>query len=200
MMFVLLVLIGYLIGSIPSGYLAMRCFTGSDIRLMGTGNTTVTAVMIYGGKLPGIVAFLGEIAKAIILFFIAKSLVGEPWAVVVLIIAAGFGCSWSIWLRGNGGQGLSIGIAGLVLINPLPVLITAFTYLVPLLTIKNHVLSGRIFRASFPPILGIWYTSWEWALAGLLIVAPSLLKAWVSGDDVEVAKEAKDVGHSSAGV
>ncbi len=200
MMFVLLVLIGYLVGSIPSGYLSMRFFTGTDIRTMGTGNTTVTAVMIYGGRLPGIVAFFTEIAKAIILFFIAGFLVGETWAVLVIIIAAIFGCSWSIWLRGNGGQGLTIGISGLVLINPLPILITAISYLVPLITIKNHVLSGRIFRASFPPILGIWYSSWEWALAGLLIVAPSLLKAWVSGDDVEVAKRAEGVGHTGAGV
>ena len=65
MMFLFLVLAGFLIGGIPSGYLSMRYFTGADIRTLGTGSATVTAVMIHGGRIPGTVALLLEIAKAI---------------------------------------------------------------------------------------------------------------------------------------
>jgi glycerol-3-phosphate acyltransferase PlsY len=56
--FISLVLIGYFIGSIPSSYISMRFFTGKDIRKLGTGNATVTAVLMYGGKRPAIIAAL----------------------------------------------------------------------------------------------------------------------------------------------
>ncbi len=197
-MFVLLLLIGYLIGSIPSGYLSMRIFSGQDIRTLGTGNATVTAVMIYGGRLPGIVALLAEIIKAVICIFIAIALVGETWASLVILIAAVFGCSWSVWLKGGGGQGLTIGMSGLVLLNVVAVLIMAVFYLLPLATTKRHLLSNRIFRISVPIVLGSWYASWEWALAGCILVMPSFIKGWASGDDVVEARKVDSVGHTGA--
>lgn len=103
--FVILILIGYLIGSIPSSYLSMRLFTGKDIRTMGTGNATVTAVLMYGGKRPALAAFVAEIVKSAICVLIAYIMVGEIWASLVIVIAAVFGCSWSLWLKGGGGQG-----------------------------------------------------------------------------------------------
>lgn len=197
--FILLVLLGYFIGSIPSSYLSMRFFTGKDIRTMGTGNTTVTAVLMYGGKRPALVAFLGEISKAIICILIAHFWVGESWASLVLLVAAVFGCNWSIWLKGGGGQGLTIGISGLVFLNVLAVLIMAAFYLLPMLITKQHVLSNRLFRISVPVVLLIWYGFWEWALAGFLIVLPSLVKDLAVGDDVMRARKADGVGHNGVG-
>jgi glycerol-3-phosphate acyltransferase PlsY len=199
MMFVLLALIGYLIGSVPSGYLAMRLFTGKDIRTFGTGSATVTAVMIHGGKRPGILAFLLEISKGIICVVLAHYLVGKDWATLVLLVAAVSGCSWSVWLRGGGGQGLTIGISGLVLVNPLPILIMSVFYLLPMLVTKRHLLSNRLFRISLPVILFLWYGTWEWFLAGSLIVIPSLIKGWIYGDDVVEARKAGGVSQTGAG-
>ena len=96
--FILLILIGYLVGSIPASYLAMRLFTGKDLRKLGTGNATLTAVFLHGGKRPGIVALLGEIAKAGVCVLVAHFMVGETWASMVILVTAVYGCSWSIWL------------------------------------------------------------------------------------------------------
>jgi glycerol-3-phosphate acyltransferase PlsY len=155
--------------------------------------------MIHGGKLPGITALLLEISKGIICFVLAHYLVGETWATLVLLVAAVFGCNWSVWLRGGGGQGLTIGISGLVLLDPRPILIMAVFYLLPMLTTKRHLLSNRLFRLSLPIILLIWYGSWEHFLAGFLIVIPSFIKGWIYGDDVVEAKKADSVNHSGAG-
>lgn len=197
MMFILLALSGYLIGSVPSGFLSMRLFTGRDIRSLGTGSATVTAVMIHGGKRPGVVALVLEIIKTIICIVIAHYLVGEVWATLVILVAAVVGCNWSIWLKGSGGQGLTIGVFGLFLLNPLPILIMAVFYLLPMLITKRHVLSNRLFRLSLPVILGLWYGSWEWPLAGCLIVVPSFIKEWLFGDDVVDTR--KTGGVSQAG-
>ena len=197
--FVFLALIGYFIGSVPSSYLSMRFFTGKDIRTMGTGSATVTAVLMHGGKRPALVAFISEIAKAVICILIAYFAVGEAWASLVILVAAVFGCNWSIWLKGGGGQGLTIGVSGLVLINVLAVLIMAAFYLMPMLITKRHVLSNRLFRISVPTVLWFWYNSWEWALAGCLIVLPSLIKEVAMGDDVVRARKANGVGHNGGG-
>jgi glycerol-3-phosphate acyltransferase PlsY len=192
--FVILILIGYLIGSIPSSYLSMRLFTGNDIRTMGTGNATVTAVLMHGGKRPALVALVAEMAKAGICVLIAHLMVGEIWASFVIVVAAVFGCSWSLWLKGGGGQGMTIGVVGLVLVNVLAVLIMAAWYIIPMVVTRRHVLSNRLFRLSVPVVLWLWYTSWEYALAGCLLVAPSLIKELITGDDVVKARKADGVG------
>jgi glycerol-3-phosphate acyltransferase PlsY len=192
--FIILILIGYLIGSIPSSYLSMRAFTGKDIRTMGTGNATVTAVLMYGGKRPALAAFVAEIVKSAICVLIAYIMVGELWASLVIVIAAVFGCSWSLWLRGGGGQGMTIGISGLVLINVLAVLIMAAWYILPMVVTRRHVLSNRLFRMAVPIVLWLWYDSWEYALAGCLLVMPSFIKELITGDDVVKARKADGVG------
>jgi len=192
--FVILILIGYLIGSIPSSYLSMRLFTGKDIRTMGTGNATVTAVLMYGGKRPALAALVAEIVKSAICVLIAYIMVGELWASLVIVIAAVFGCSWSLWLRGGGGQGMTIGVSGLVLINVLAVLIMAAWYILPMVVTRRHVLSNRLFRMAVPIVLWLWYDSWEYALAGCLLVMPSFIKELITGDDVVKARKADGVG------
>jgi len=192
--FIILVLIGYLIGSIPSSFLSMRIFTGKDIRTMGTGNATVTAVLMHGGKRPALAAFLAEIAKGGICILIAWLTVGELWASFAILVAAVFGCSWSIWLKGGGGQGMTIGMSGLVLINVLAVLIMAAWYILPLVVTRRHVMSNRLFRLSVPIVLWLWYSSWEYALAGCLLVMPSFIKELIMGDDIVKARKADGVG------
>lgn len=192
--FIILIVIGYLIGSIPSSYLSMRFFTGKDIRTMGTGNATVTAVLLHGGKRPALAAFLAEMAKAGICVLIAHLMVGELWASFVIVVAAVIGCNWPIWLRRGGGQGMTIGVSGLVLINVLAVLIMAAWYILPMVITRRHVLSNRLFRISIPIVLWLWYDSWEYALAGCLIVVPSLVKELIAGDDVVEARKARGVG------
>jgi glycerol-3-phosphate acyltransferase PlsY len=192
--FIILAVIGYLLGSIPSSYLSMRLFTGKDIRTMGTGNATVTAVLLHGGKRPALVAFVAEIAKAGICVLIAHFMVGELWASFVIVVAAVIGCNWPIWLRRGGGQGMTIGVSGLVLINVLAVLIMAAWYIIPMVVTRRHVLSNRLFRLSMPIVLWLWYDSWEYALAGCLIVMPSLVKELITGDDVVAARKAGGIG------
>ena len=192
--FILLILIGYLVGSIPASYLAMRLFTGKDLRKLGTGNATLTAVFLHGGKRPGIVALLGEIAKAGVCVLVAHFMVGETWASMVILVAAVYGCSWSIWLKGGGGQGLTVGVSGLVLVNVLPVLIMAAFYILPAVITRRHVLSNRLFRLSLPVILWLWYDFWEFALAGCLLVLPSFIKQFITGDDVVEARKARSLG------
>lgn len=208
LLFVLLVVIGYLIGSIPSAYLSMRFFTGKDIRTIGTRSATVTAVIIHGGKLPGAVGLLGEIVKAIICVYLAiwisgeslinnpwsaliarEALVEEVWPVLVMLVTASLASSYSIWLKGNGGQGQTIMVTGLILLKPILVLIIGACYILPFAITRRHLLSNHIFHVAIPISLWIFNGSWEWGLAGFLFVLPAVIKQFTVGDEVVHAKK-----------
>jgi len=204
LIFILLVVAGYIIGSIPSAYLAMRAFTGKDIRSMGTGSATITAVIIHGGKLPGAVGLLGETVKAAFCLLIAsllasESLASEPWPALVILIAAVYASSYSIWLKGNGGQGQTIMVTGIIMINPIMVFVIAACYVFPLLITRRHLISNHLFHILLPISLGLVNWQWEWGLAGILFVLPSVIKQIVVGDEVAHAKKISSIGPNSSG-
>jgi glycerol-3-phosphate acyltransferase PlsY len=92
------IVIGYLLGSIPPANIMMHLWKKQDLRKLGTGNVTSTAVIIHAGKLPGTLSLLGEVFKTFLCLFIAYLLVGELWAYLVMLVSAAVGEIWSIWL------------------------------------------------------------------------------------------------------
>ncbi len=56
-MSLLILLLGYLLGSFPSGYLAGRIIKGIDIRSIGSGSTGATNVLRHIGKRAAIAVF-----------------------------------------------------------------------------------------------------------------------------------------------
>ena len=199
MTFVLLALIGYSIGSIPSSYLVMRAYTGKDIRKLGTGDATATAVGMHAGWQPATCAIVAELAKAAVLVVIAHVWIGEAWAGLVILTAGVLGSSWSIWLKGGGGQGQSMACFGLLMLNYGAMLVSAAFYLLPFALTRRHPLSNHIFHFAIPVVLGVWNLSWGWALAGALMVAPPLIKQRRYGDEFAEARKAGEVGRGSVG-
>ena len=69
----LLLAIGYLLGAIPSGYLAGRWLKGIDLRDCGSGSTGATNVLRNVGKSPALVVFLIDVGKGALAVLLAKS-------------------------------------------------------------------------------------------------------------------------------
>ena len=117
--------LGYLIGSIPTGFLVVRAVTGLDVRQVGSGRTGGTNVLRAAGRNAFILTVLGDIAKGALATLAARLLFGE-----VAQLVAGFfavvGNNWSLFLRSRGGAGVMTTLGTLLIIAPLPMLAIAW--------------------------------------------------------------------------
>ncbi len=120
---------GYLLGSIPSGYLAGQWIQGVDIRSLGSGSTGATNVLRVFGKGPALAVFLVDVLKGTAAVLLAKALLqpqgiaaaGDWWSdwwVVAAGLAALAGHSWSLWLGGKGGKAVATGLGMLLGLVP----------------------------------------------------------------------------------
>lgn len=98
----------YLLGSIPTGYLAVRALNGKDIRSHGSGNIGMANAYRVGGTRVALVVLLGDALKGAVLVLVARVVLLLPdLAVVTIGFAAIIGHDFPIFLRGHGGKGIA---------------------------------------------------------------------------------------------
>jgi len=132
---VLLVVAGYLIGSIPSGVLVVRVARGEDIRAQGSGNIGATNVWRTYGKSLGIPVAVLDVAKGFVPALVG-SLVGGDWVGVLAGAAAMLGHARPVYLGfSKGGKmvatagGVTLALAPLAAVTCLAVWIVTFAIL-----------------------------------------------------------------------
>ena len=114
--------LGYLLGAVPTGVLVCRALQSTDVRQHGSGHTgglNVSRVAgIWAGALTAIVdGLLGAAAVAG-----ATLLTRNPWAATVAGVMAAVGHDWSVFIRFDGGIGLSKLAGALLCLSPLQTL------------------------------------------------------------------------------
>jgi glycerol-3-phosphate acyltransferase PlsY len=117
---IIVVTIGYLLGSIPTAYIATRLATGKDIRQLGGGNVgglnTYREVGVWPATAVGIVDF----SKGFAAIAIAYWLLDLPLVFVLLAgLGAVIGHNWMVWLKFSGGKGMGPAIGALMVAMPL---------------------------------------------------------------------------------
>lgn len=104
---IFVLLLSYLVGSIPFGLIIVRTFTGKDVRDVGSGRTGGTNAMRAAGLFAGILTALGDILKGLVAGWLADVLLpGQPVVKVVAVLLAIAGHNYSIFLikRNNAGR------------------------------------------------------------------------------------------------
>ena len=106
----LILFLGYLFGSFPSGYLAGRIVKGIDIRSLGSGSTGATNVLRHIGKRAAITVFLIDVSKGFLSILLAKYfLLNDSWQVAIGLSTL-MGHIWPIWLNWKGGKAVATGL------------------------------------------------------------------------------------------
>ena len=117
-MTLLAVVVGYLLGTIPTGYLLTRWLAGADLRSIGSGGTGATNAQRALGWKWGVVVLLGDLAKGALAVIAARALDAGQSAEAVAGASAVIGHCWPIWLRFRGGKGVATGAGAAVALSP----------------------------------------------------------------------------------
>jgi glycerol-3-phosphate acyltransferase PlsY len=188
-----LLLAGYLLGSIPSGYLAGRWLMGLDIRREGSGSTGATNVLRVVGKGPALVVFLVDVLKGTAAVVLAKLLLeplGTPlgpagWMIDSVVVATGLaalaGHIWPVWLGWRGGKAVATAL-GMLLGLAWPVGLACFGIFLAVLSLSRIVsLSSVVAAVGLPLLMLGWFQHqamglrWPYLVLALLT---SLLVIW----------------------
>ncbi len=106
----LILFLGYLFGSFPSGYIAGRIAKGIDIRSLGSGSTGATNVLRHIGKRAAITVFLLDVFKGVLSILLAKYfLLNDSWQVAISLSTL-IGHIWPVWLNWKGGKAVATGL------------------------------------------------------------------------------------------
>lgn len=117
---IIAVVLGYLLGSIPTAYIVTRLAKGKDVRRLGGGNVGGLNVYREVGKLPAAVVAIVDLAKGAAAVAIAYWLLDlEVYFVLAAAVAAVVGHNWMVWLKFSGGKGMGAAIGGLFVLLPL---------------------------------------------------------------------------------
>lgn len=111
---------GYLLGSIPSGYLLGRWLAGIDLRQYGSGSTGATNTMRVLGARGFALTFAADVLKAAAAILLARALVGDALGPAVAeclaAIAAIVGHNWSVFIGFAGGRGAACSVGAMLLL------------------------------------------------------------------------------------
>jgi len=153
---VLAVFAAYLIGSIPTGYIIVKLFTGQDIRTIGSGSTGATNVKRVMGKKWFFIVMLLDAFKGALPVILAKifatAFVSIGLIPVLCAIAAILGHSKSIFLKFSGGKSVASGVGTILALNWQVGLAIAAIWAV-VTYISKYVSLGSIIALSISPIL-----------------------------------------------
>ena len=152
----LTLLLGYLLGSLPSGFLAGKWCKGIDLRTIGSGSTGATNVLRNVGKKPALVVFLVDVAKGAAAVLLAGALTQSnplnDWIQVLAGLAALAGHIWPVWLGFKGGKAVATGL-GLFLGLAWPVGLACFGVFMAVFSLSRIVSLASVVAAVSLPLL-----------------------------------------------
>jgi len=147
-------LVSYLIGSIPTAYIAVRIKARIDIRLAGSGNVgTMNAYEVTGSRLLGIAVLVVDVAKGAVAALLGEWL-GHGSVMVFGTSLFGVVCGhcFPVWLKFKGGRGLAT-TAGGMLVGAWPIVVVWLALWGMGYLIMKNIHAGNAFAIVATPLL-----------------------------------------------
>ena len=144
--------IGYLCGSLPTGYLAGKWLLNIDLRIIGSGSTGATNVLRHVGKKAALIVFLIDVGKGITPVLLAKVLNLDDFWQVAAGISSLTGHIWPVWLKWKGGKAVATGL-GIFLGLSWPVGLASLGIFLIIFSLSKIVSLASVISAISLPIL-----------------------------------------------
>jgi glycerol-3-phosphate acyltransferase PlsY len=153
----LIIVVSYLLGSVPSGYVLMRIFRHQDIRKSGSGNIGATNVLRSGSKGLAAATFLMDMLKGccavwlggVLGHLLAPSVAPDNMRALAALFAV-LGHIFPVWLGFKGGKGVATGFGVFLVASPWAALAAISVFFIVLALSRYVSLASILGAASFP--------------------------------------------------
>lgn len=147
--------LAYILGAIPFGYLLVKWKTGGDVRASGSGNIGATNVLRTTGRAAGIATLLLDIGKGYLAVWIAGRLGSrDPLWMSLAALAVMAGHAYPVFLRFRGGKAVASFVGAFLCLTPLP-LAAVLVVFVGVVACTRYISMGSIIGAATFP-LAVW--------------------------------------------
>lgn len=151
--YILLIIVGYLIGSVNSAILLVRSMFRKDVRQSGSGNAGATNVARVFGIRSGLLTLGCDIGKAVIACLIGRLIHGQNG-----LMAAGLAClvghCWPVFFKFKGGKGIAVGAGVILMLNFRLFLVEAALFVLCFVLWRRVSLCSVVCAIAFP--VGCW--------------------------------------------
>jgi glycerol-3-phosphate acyltransferase PlsY len=165
----LVLVAAYLLGSIPTGYLAGQCLQGIDIREVGSGSTGATNVLRTLGKPAGVMVLAIDVLKGILAIALVRwvapsnlSLTWMAWMLVLAGLLAILGHSNPIWLGFRGGKSVATSLGVLLALDWSVALLTLVVFLVTIAMTRIVSISSIVAALSLILWMALFQPEWPY--------------------------------------
>ena len=182
--FAIVALVGYLVGSISSGYLAGKLYRNVDLRTVGSGSTGATNTFRTLGRGAGILVATFDILKGSLAVVFAQLVfadgnTGRPVAEALAAVCAVVGHAWPITLRGRGGRGVATGFGALLFVAT-PAWASAVAAFAIALALTRMVSVGSLASVvgalvGYLLFSATGWLSFNWATLAFILIAGSIV-------------------------
>ena len=152
---ILLILFGYLLGSVPVGFiLGLR--SGVDVRETGSGNVGATNVARVVGKRQGILTLIADAAKGFLPVILAMQLGASLGVTISVGMGAFVGHLYPIFLRFKGGKGVATALGVFLALAPMATLVLVALFALTVLTSRIVSLSSILSAVAAPVVFWLF--------------------------------------------
>lgn len=146
-----LLVLSYLSGGIPTGYLVVKKLKGYDIRTRGSGNPGTANVYRNAGAAAGAITLAVDALKGFVPVFLCQRLFPDQSLLAIAIGAAAVvGHNWTVFLGFKGGKGVATSAGVFFALLPLPMLACVATFALAV-KLSGHISVGSMVSASVLP-------------------------------------------------
>jgi len=148
-------LIAYLLGGIPFGYVLVRMTTGKDVRSMGSGNIGATNVLRTAGRGLGVLTLVLDIFKGYAAVWLAAGLTSsDPVWVSAAAVAVVLGHAFPAYLRFRGGKAVASCVGAFLYLAPLALAAVVVVFVVTVACSRYISLGSMVGAGALP--LAVW--------------------------------------------
>lgn len=182
--FAIVAVVGYLVGSISSGYLVGKIYRNVDLRTVGSGSTGATNTFRTLGRGAGILVATFDILKGSLAVIFAQLVfsdanAGRPVAEALAAVCVVAGHCWPITLQGRGGRGVATGFGALLFVAT-PAWASAVAAFAIALALTRMVSVGSLASVvgalvGYLLFSATGWLSFNWATLAFIVIAGSIV-------------------------